>query len=344
MAERFNRTVTGSAHTLLFDSGLPLSLWGEAPTHAVYTKNRMPHPSLNNKSPHEVLTGEMPNLGYLQPFGSPAHVFIAEERPRVGGKLLARSAEGFLVVGYGEQRNQYRFWIPSPHRVVISRDFKSRVVTSVPEVIAVDTSSPEPSTIPRVVKDSSASDPSPNTVSWVPASMAEIRDRYPNLFKSTLPEPSSLESATPPTIIAPAPGTFPLSEPGSPTPQPRSTQTRVPNTNPTPDDSSKSTEGVPTFDPAPEVCTRSGREVRPLSRLGEWGEVALLGSTNEDEPSVYQSPSGRPSFLSFFTLFLLVIFVRFPTFSRLSNLQLGSVLKPIDGAVDSRTVSLFVLH
>ena len=107
-AERFNRTVTGSAHTLLFDSGLPLSLWGEALTLAGYTKNRMPHASLNNKSPHEVLTGEMSNLEYLQPFGSPAHVFTPEERPRVGGKLLARSAEGFLV-GYGEQRNHYRF-------------------------------------------------------------------------------------------------------------------------------------------------------------------------------------------------------------------------------------------
>jgi len=39
IAERFNRTVTASACTLLFDSGLPLSLCGEALTHAVYTRN-----------------------------------------------------------------------------------------------------------------------------------------------------------------------------------------------------------------------------------------------------------------------------------------------------------------
>ena len=196
--------------------------------------------------------------------------------------------EGFLV-GYGEQRNQYRFWIPSLHRVVISRDFKTRVVTSVPEVITIDTTSesPEPSTIQTPAKNTSSSNSSPSTVTWVPASITEIRDRDSNLFESTLPEPSSLESATPPTIIQqPAPGTFPPSEPGSPTAQPNPTLTPLPITDPTPEDSSESTEEVTPCEPAPEVRTRSGREVRPPSRLGEWGEVALLGSTNEDEPSV----------------------------------------------------------
>ncbi|PUU82606.1 hypothetical protein B9Z19DRAFT_897212, partial [Tuber borchii] len=98
---------------------LPLTIWGEALTHAVYTRNRMPHATLNNQSPYEVLTGEMPDLGYLQLFGSPAHVFVPEERLKMKGKLLAGSVEGFLV-DYGQQRNHYRFWIPSLHRVVIS--------------------------------------------------------------------------------------------------------------------------------------------------------------------------------------------------------------------------------
>ena len=44
--ERFNRTINVSAHALLYDSGLPLSLWAEAVTHATYTKNRMPPGSL----------------------------------------------------------------------------------------------------------------------------------------------------------------------------------------------------------------------------------------------------------------------------------------------------------
>jgi len=97
----------------------------------------MPHPTLSDRSSHKVLTGEIPALRSLQAFGSPAHVFVLEERHRTRGKLLARRVDGFLV-GYGEQRNHYRFWIPSLHRVVISRDCKARVVTLPPEVITVD--------------------------------------------------------------------------------------------------------------------------------------------------------------------------------------------------------------
>ena len=186
MAERFNRTVTASARTLLFDSGLPLSLWGEALTHSVYTKNRIPCIALDNKFPHEVLTGEVPDLGYLQPFGSPAHVFIPEERRKTGGKLHARSVEGFLA-GYGQQRNHYRFWIPSLHRVVISRDFKARVVLPPPEEITIDDSAVETEAI-RLAAKNTATSAAPSTVPRVPASIAEIHDRYPNLFESAAPE------------------------------------------------------------------------------------------------------------------------------------------------------------
>jgi len=202
IAERFNGTVTDSARTLLFDSGLPLSLCGEALTHTVYTRNRIPHAALNNKSPHEVLTGEMPDLGYLQPFGSPAHVFVLEARRRTKGKLLARSGEG-LLVGYDQQRNQYHFGIPSLHRVVISRDFKGRVVMPPSEVITIDTL---------------AFDAAPSMARLVPASLAETHDRYPNLFESAPSEPSSLESATSSSFISPSVlGPFPSSPTESPT-------------------------------------------------------------------------------------------------------------------------------
>jgi hypothetical protein len=112
IAEGFNRTVTESAHALLFDSNLSLSLWAEANAHATYTKNRIPHASLEGKPPIAVVEGKRANLGHLQPFGSPVHIFVPEKKRRVAGKLLARSDEGFLV-GYTDQRNRYRFWIPA---------------------------------------------------------------------------------------------------------------------------------------------------------------------------------------------------------------------------------------
>jgi len=215
----------------------------------------------------------MPDLGYLQPFGSPAHVFVPEERRRTKGKLLARSGEGFLV-GYGQQRNQYRFWIPSLHRVVISRDFKGRVVMPPSEVITIDTL---------------ASDAAPSTARLVPASLAETHDHYPNLFESAPPEPSSLESATPPSFISPsAPGTFPSLPTESPTLQPATPSASSTHETFIPGARNKNSEEVIFCKPPPqaELRTRHGREVRPPSRLGEWGEVALLGCADEDEPSV----------------------------------------------------------
>jgi len=293
MAERFSRTVSASARTLLFDSGLPLSLWGEALTHSVYTKNRIPCIALDNKSPHEVLTAEVPDLGYLQPFGSPAHVFIPEERRKTGRKLLARSVEGFLA-GYGQQRNHYRFWIPSLHRVVISRDFKARVVLPPPEEITIDDSAVETEAI-RLAAKNTATSAAPSTVPRVPASIAEIHDRYPNLVESAALESSSLESATPPSIVSSiAPVTTTSSRTESPILQPATPSAAwVPETF-IPDTSSQTSQDVIFCKPPPQAkfCTRRGREVKPPSRLGEWGEVALLGYTDEDEPSVTAALSG----------------------------------------------------
>ena len=181
IAERFNRTVTASARALLFDSGLPLSLWGEVLTHAIYIKNRMPHVSLGNKSPHEVLTGEIPDLGYLQPFGASARVFILQEKCKTGGKLLARSVGGFLV-GCGCQRDRYHFWIPTLHRIVISRDFKARMVVPHPEVITVETASAEQLTDSLAAEALSVPGPALAPVTQISPSMTEFCDRHPNLF------------------------------------------------------------------------------------------------------------------------------------------------------------------
>jgi len=233
----------------------------------------MPHAALNNKSPHEVLTGEMPDLGYLQPFGSPAHVFVPEKRRTTKGKLLARSGEGFLV-GYGQQRNQYRFWIPSLHGVVISHDLKARVVMPPSEVIAIDTL---------------ASDGATSTARLVPASLAETHHRYTNLFESAPPETPSLESATSPSFISPsAPGTFPSSPTESPTLQPATPSASSTHQTCIPSAKNENSEEVIFCKPPPqaELRTHRGREVRPPSRLGEWGELAFLGCADEDEPSL----------------------------------------------------------
>ena len=220
-------------------------------------------------------------------------MFIPEEKRTTAGKLLARTIEGFLV-GYAEQRNQYRFWIPSLGRVVVCREFNARVVTSAPEVISIETAPVESPSMSPATRDPKTTDSSCRSDAWQPTSFAEIQDRYPNLFESTVPEPSSHESAQPPSIIAPALGTFPASVPGSST---RNTQeppsSGQPVTLPTETSPASSLQESitckPPTVPAPEIHTRIGREVRPPSRFGEWGEMALFSLGDEDSPSVSQA-------------------------------------------------------
>ena len=176
---------------------------------------------------------------------------------------------------------------------MISRDFKARVVTLAHEVITIDTSSPELLTtlssrkqlpIPTAFE--------PTRSSWNRPSMSDFRDRYPNLFESSPPEPSSVESAVPPAIATATPGTFPESAPTSlrgtevantlPDIPPEALTTNLP---PTPTE-----ESSPSLPVAlPEVRTRTGREIRPPARFGEWGEMALFGLGDSDEPSVSQA-------------------------------------------------------
>src|SRR5208282_2117521 len=114
-----NCTICTMAHMLLFDSSLPNSMWAEAATHTIHTKNCMPHSALNGETPLGRLLGKKPDVGHLRPFGAPVYVFIPEEEHPVRSKLLPHAVEGFLVV-YGEASNKYRFLILSKHRVIIS--------------------------------------------------------------------------------------------------------------------------------------------------------------------------------------------------------------------------------
>ena len=69
--ERSNRTVVESARSMLHGAGLKLGLWAEAVQTAVYILNRIPSRALNDATPHEMLTGDVPILHHIRVFGSP---------------------------------------------------------------------------------------------------------------------------------------------------------------------------------------------------------------------------------------------------------------------------------
>ena len=52
VAERKNRTICEAARAMMHDQNLPLSLWAEAASTAVYIQNRCPHKALEAKTPN----------------------------------------------------------------------------------------------------------------------------------------------------------------------------------------------------------------------------------------------------------------------------------------------------
>ena len=302
-AERFNRTICASARALLYDSNLPSSLWAEAVAHATFTKNRIPHGSLTGKSPFTLVFNRNPSLSSLHAFGDLVYIYIPEERRRIGGKLLPRSEAAHLV-GYGEERNQYRFWIPEDCKIRISRDFKPRQ-SSACEYPPSDGSSggepeseiyytpPETANPPSPIPDAASSLPDENSImvsdprssQYRPLTSAELRERYPML------SPASGEVSTPappssPPIVGQFPGDeFEESYPSSISPilQP------VPAY--APDNSSIQDEITP---PQPTI-TRAGRVSRPPQRFGESAELALIVSptvSDPDNPTIEQAITG----------------------------------------------------
>ena len=76
--ERLNRTLQDMARTAMLLAGLK-GLWGDAIQWAAYTKNRVPHRALNNKSPIEILLRQKVNRNNLRPFGQKVMAHIYKE-------------------------------------------------------------------------------------------------------------------------------------------------------------------------------------------------------------------------------------------------------------------------
>ncbi|GJS20065.1 putative ribonuclease H-like domain-containing protein [Tanacetum coccineum] len=69
VAERKNRTLIEAARTMLADSKLPTMFWTEAVSTACYVLNRVLVTKPHNKTPYELVSGKVPNISHLKPFG-----------------------------------------------------------------------------------------------------------------------------------------------------------------------------------------------------------------------------------------------------------------------------------
>ncbi|GJT52452.1 putative ribonuclease H-like domain-containing protein [Tanacetum coccineum] len=104
VAERKNRTLIEAARTMLVDSKLPTMFWTEAVSTACYVLNRVSITNPHNKTPYQLLSGKVPQIGHLKPFGCQVTILNTSDHL---GKFKGKADEGYLV-GYAQLAQPHR--------------------------------------------------------------------------------------------------------------------------------------------------------------------------------------------------------------------------------------------
>ena len=113
IAERMNRTLQDKARTIMLESGLPGSLWGEILLTSCVLRNLTPTSSLP-VTPLQMWTGVKPSVEHLRVMGCKA--FCQLDKIEQQGKYGAKAWMGPLV-GYSVNTPGYRVWDPVSHKV-----------------------------------------------------------------------------------------------------------------------------------------------------------------------------------------------------------------------------------
>jgi hypothetical protein len=103
--KRYIRIIEDGMQTLLTDSKLPLSFWGDAALTFVYLHNRLPTSTLPDEhTPHEIMNNAKPDLSHLQVWGCQCFPIIPPELRTKGGPRRFEA----IFVGYKENRIGWR--------------------------------------------------------------------------------------------------------------------------------------------------------------------------------------------------------------------------------------------
>ena len=113
IAERMNRTLQDKARTMMLESGLPGSLWGEILLTSCVLRNLTPTSSLS-VTPLEMWTRKKPSVEHLRVMGCKAYCQF--DKIQQEGKYGAKAWMGPLV-GYSLDTPGYRVWDHVSHRV-----------------------------------------------------------------------------------------------------------------------------------------------------------------------------------------------------------------------------------
>ncbi|GJV28184.1 putative ribonuclease H-like domain-containing protein [Tanacetum coccineum] len=108
-----NRTLIEAARTMLADSKLPTMFRTEAVSTACYILNRVLVTKLHNRTPYELVSGKVPNISHLKPFGCLVTILNTSDHL---GKFEGKADEGFIV-GYAAHSKAYRVYNLSSKKI-----------------------------------------------------------------------------------------------------------------------------------------------------------------------------------------------------------------------------------
>lgn len=120
-SEREIRTITESARSMIHAKNVPIELWAEAVSTAVYVLNRIisKHSQLGI-TPYEQWFGKKPSIHHMKIFGAAAYMHVPKEL----NKKWDPKSKKMIFVGYHQNSSNYRLWDPEKRRIFISTNVK----------------------------------------------------------------------------------------------------------------------------------------------------------------------------------------------------------------------------
>ncbi|GJX39102.1 retrovirus-related pol polyprotein from transposon TNT 1-94 [Tanacetum coccineum] len=129
VAERRNMTLIEAARTMLADTKLPTTFWGEAINTTCCVQNRVLVVKPHNKTPYELFHSRTPTLSFMRPFVS--HVTILNTIDHLS-KFDGKADEDFFV---GYSLNSKAFRVFNSRTRIVEENLLIRFSGSTPNVV-----------------------------------------------------------------------------------------------------------------------------------------------------------------------------------------------------------------